>query len=396
MGFPFSQGVAHQCVFRAVTNSMKKPINVLQFTCPSGFYGAERWILALAKNLDDEVVSCGLAITVEPNSHNQEVAQHYRALGKEVVEVAMKSRFDIFVIYKLCKLVKSRKIDIIHSHGYKSDILGLIVARLTGIRALTTPHGFVDVSDWKLKMYYTVGNKFFKWFDVVAPLSEQLCLDVEGFGVSKSKIKYIRNGVDLDEVEAIRGNAEGTLEKDETVKRIGFIGQITRRKNVFDILNVFETLYSKHGKLELVLLGDGEQREELQRYADKLDSGVSVRFLGFQDNRLEWLKTFDIFVITSTLEGIPRCLMEAMAMGVPVAAYNIPGVDQLITHGETGLLAPLGDKQELADCWEKILYESGVANEISSAARSYVLDKFSGKRMAQDYTELFQTMVASE
>ena len=385
---------------------MKKTINVLQFTCPDGFYGAERWILALAKNLDDEVVNCGLAITVEPNSDNQEIARHYRALGKEVIEVAMKSRFDFFVIYKLCKLVKSRKIDIIHSHGYKSDILGLIVARLTGIRALTTPHGFVDVSDWKLRMYYNIGNKFFKWFDVVAPLSEQLCLDVERFGVAKSKIRYIRNGVDLDEVEIIRTSATSSVEKssvkkssvvkDETVKRVGFIGQITRRKNVFDILDVFETLYSKHGKLELVLLGDGEQREELQHYADQLESGASVKFLGFQDNRLEWLKTFDIFVITSTLEGIPRCLMEAMAMGVPAAAYDIPGVDQLITHGETGLLAPLGDKQALADYWEKILYDSAFANQISVAGRAFVLDKFSGKRMAQDYTELFQEMLASK
>ena len=374
---------------------MKKPINVLQFTCPDGFYGAERWILALAKNLDDEIINCGLAITVEPNSENQEIAQHYRALGKEVIEVGMNSRFDITVIYKLCKLVKSRNIDIIHSHGYKSDILGLIVARLTGIRALTTPHGFVDVSDWKLRMYYNVGNRFFKWFDVVAPLSEQLCLDVEEFGVPKSKIKYIRNGVDLDEVEAVRANAECTLEKEKGVKRVGFIGQITRRKNVFDILDVFENMHSKYGKLELVLLGDGEQREELQNYANKLNSGLSIKFLGFQDNRLEWLRTFDIFVITSTLEGIPRCLMEAMAMGVPVAAYNIPGVDQLITHGDTGLLAPLGDKQELSDCWEKILYKENYAKEISDSAKSYMHDKFSGKRMAQDYTDLFQEMVAN-
>jgi glycosyltransferase involved in cell wall biosynthesis len=374
---------------------MKKSINVLQFTCPDGFYGAERWILALAKNLDGEIINCGLAITVEPNSENQEVAQHYRALGKEVIEVGMNSRFDITVIYKLCKLVKSKKIDIIHSHGYKSDILGLIVARLSGIRALTTPHGFVDVSDWKLRIYYNVGNKFFKWFDVVAPLSEQLCLDVEGFGVAKKKIKYIRNGVDLDEVETIRTDAECTLKKDIGVKRVGFIGQITRRKNVFDILDVFETLHRKYGKLELVLLGDGEQREELQNYANNLNSGLSIKFLGFQDNRLEWLKTFDIFVITSTLEGIPRCLMEAMAMGVPVAAYDIPGVDQLITHGDTGLLAPLGDKQELSDCWEKILYNENYAKEISESARSNVHEKFSGKRMAQDYTDLFQEMVAN-
>ena len=71
---------------------MTKPINVLQFTCPDGFYGAERWIIALAKNLDDAQVNCGLAITVEPEGKGLEIAEHYRNLNKEVYEVAMSNR----------------------------------------------------------------------------------------------------------------------------------------------------------------------------------------------------------------------------------------------------------------------------------------------------------------
>jgi len=372
---------------------MTKPINVLQFTCPDGFYGAERWIIALAKNLDDAHVNCGLAITVEPEGKGLEIAEHYRNLEKEVYEVAMSNRFDITVIYRLCKLIKAKDIDIIHSHGYKSDILGLIVARLTGIKSVTTPHGFVDVSDWKLRMYFYVGNKFLRWFDVVAPLSRQLCKDVEALGVSKGKIRYIRNGVDLDEVEAERTSTENTLQKKDGVKRVGFIGQITRRKNIIDILDVYESVYNKHGELELYLLGDGEQREELEQYASQLNSSETIKFLGFQDARLQFLKTFDLFVMASTLEGIPRCLMEAMAMGVPSAAYDIAGIDQLIIHEETGLLAPLGDKEALKTCCEKILVDDEYAAELSSNARHYVHEKYSGKRMAQDYTELFQSML---
>ena len=85
---------------------MTKPINVLQFTCPDGFYGAERWIIALAKNLDDAQVNCGLTITVEPAGKGLEIAEHYRNLNKEVYEVAMSNRFDITVIYR-CLLYTS-------------------------------------------------------------------------------------------------------------------------------------------------------------------------------------------------------------------------------------------------------------------------------------------------
>ena len=141
------------------------------------------------------------------------------------------------------------------------------------------------------------------------------------------------------------------------------------------------------------MLGDGEQREELEQYASQLNSSETIKFLGFQDARLQFLKTFDLFVMASTLEGIPRCLMEAMAMGVPSAAYDIAGIDQLIIHEETGLLAPLGDKEALETCCEKILMDDEYAAELSSNARHYVHEKYSGKRMAQDYTELFQSML---
>jgi len=80
-------------------------------------------------------------------------------------------------------------------------------------------------------------------------------------------------------------------------------------------------------------------------------------------------------------------------MGVPSAAYSIAGIDQLIVHEKTGLLAPLGDKKKLENCWEKILKNDDYSAELSSNARHYVQDKFSGKRMALDYTELFQSMV---
>ena len=241
-----------------------------------------------------------------------------------------------------------------------------------------------------------MGNQFLKWFDKVLPLSEQLCRDMNDIGVKKQKIVYIQNGADLEEIEGIRLHDAGPVERSPDKKRIGFIGQMIGRKNLFDLLDIFENLSQKHDNLELILLGDGEQREELEVYAKALSSSPSIEFLGFQHDRLHWLKTFDIFVMTSTLEGIPRCLMEAMAMGIPVAAYDIAGIDQLITHKYTGLLAPLGEKEKLAAHWEKILFDAELANQLSDAARGFVYEHFSGQRMAREYTELFKEVVITK
>ena len=111
--------------------------------------------------------------------------------------------------------------------------------------------------------------------------------------------------------------------------------------------------------------------------------------MGFRDDRLDLLKDFDLFVMTSTLEGIPRCLMEACAMEIPVSAYDIAGIDQLITHNKTGLLAPLHDIDQLQKDWVTLLDDKEYAQQLAESSRQFVEDNFSAKRMASEYYTLF-------
>ena len=370
-----------------------RKVKVLQFICPTGFYGAERWILTLLKNLDQNQIKSALAVTVEPEQGQLEIVDQHKRIGIDVFELPMSGRFDYKVIGRLCQLIRKEQFDIIHTHGYKSDILGLIAAKLTGIKSIATPHGFENASDWKLQAYIYVGNQFLKRFDRVVPLSQQLCVDVEEIGVKNSRVVYIQNGVDLDEVEVQRNREVDSSLKGKDVKRIGFIGQMISRKNIDDILNIFDSLAGEYSNIELKLLGDGEERARLETMASGLSSANKIEFLGFRDDRLEWLQTFDLFVMTSTLEGIPRCLMETMAMGVPVAAYNISGIDQLVKHDDTGYLAPLEDSVQLKTCWETLLFDKGVAARVSQSARQFVLEEYSGSRMAKEYTELFVSLM---
>lgn len=370
---------------------MTKPLNVLQFICPTGFYGAERWILALCKHLDPEQVGSQLAVTLETDSQDLKLVKEFRALGFPAHEVPMSGRFDFSVVSKLVTLIKEQGIDIIHTHGYKSDILGVMAARKAGIPCVVTPHGFENAEDMKLRLFIWLGCKAMKYAHAVVPLSTQLVTDVKAHGIPDQRIHYIQNGVDLSEVEAVA--AQPSAISAEQGKRIGFIGQLISRKNVKDILDIFDSLQSKHGNLKLLLLGDGDERAALEQYASGLQHCTDIEFLGFRDDRLELLKSFDLFVMTSTLEGIPRCLMEAMAMGIPVAAYDIAGIDQLLTHQQTGLLAKPGDKTSLAEYWEQLLFEEPTAQQISEAAKAFVYDKYSAQRMAGEYTQLFQELV---
>ena len=372
-----------------------KKINLLQFICPSGFYGAEMWILGLAKNLDPNRIHCRLAITRESQGQNLELYKRFVSLGLEADQIRIKDRFDPSAVQKLCRLIRRQKIDIIHTHGYKSDILGLIAAKITGIKAIATPHGFENAPNRKLQLFIRAGCFALRFFDKVAPLSDALEADLRKLKINPGKVRRIMNGVDLAEVEDERNKHSTPSCNNNGEKKIGYIGQMAYRKNIGDLLKAFDALYREHENIRLILVGDGAQRRELEERAKSLSSCGKIDFLGYRNDRLRFLKEMDVFSMTSSLEGIPRCMMEAMAMGVPVAAYEIPGVDKLIVQNETGLMAPFGDVESLKECLKRLLFDEKFSAGIAENGRRYVLENFSAKRMADEYMQLYENMRSS-
>ncbi|MEE9320261.1 MAG: glycosyltransferase [Granulosicoccus sp.] len=408
----------------SVQASSPQPLRVLHFICSTGFYGAEKWVLALANNLDTAAVHSELAVTRESADHDLELTRQFRALSLPAHEIELAGRFDIIsAVKKLAELIRERRIDIIHTHGYKSDILGILAARRSGVASVCTPHGFENADDWKLGLYIKLGCQTFRFFDRVAPLSLQLVEDVKRYGVKHDRITYIQNGVDLKPIEIERqkrqqerraiasvpildGNSDQQNEKSESTPKsideqsaertIGFIGQLISRKNVGDILTIFDALAAQHPAIKLVLLGDGEERLALEEQAAGLASNDRIEFKGFVNDPLAWLRSFDLFVLTSTLEGIPRCVMESMAMGVAIAAYDIAGIDQLLEHDKTGLLCKFGDRETMQRLWESALFDAELAQRISDSAAVSVRERFSAAAMAERYTALYAELIVEK
>jgi len=270
--------------------------------------------------------------------------------------------------------------------------LGLLAAKRAGIVCVATPHGFAGNVGFKLATFIRIGTHMLRYFDRVVPLSEELMDDMKRFKVPEAKTSFIRNGVDLTEIDAALASLPQDSKAGKESRIIGFIGQMIPRKGIPDLIGVFDQLYQLQPELRLQLLGDGSQRPELERQAAELSSANAVEFLGFRSDRLELLSKFSLFVMTSSLEGIPRCMMEAMAVGVPVVAYDIPGVDQLVEHGKTGLLAPFGDEAALAACCEQVLGDPDLAAALSHNARELVNARYSAARMADEYEALFREL----
>jgi len=370
-------------------------MNVLQFITPAGLHGAEMWILALARNFDPRKINCQLAVTLESEDQNIEVYHRFRVADLEAHQIKMRGRFDPKGIMALCRLIREKKIDVIHTHGYKSDIMGLIAARITGIKAVSTPHGFDNAKNFKLQLFIRLGCLASRFFDQVVPLSEELESDMYRFGVSTAKVRMIMNGVDLDEVESEKRKGTVPIYPDPDEKRIGYVGQLIYRKRVDHLIDTFDLLYRDHENIRLIIIGDGPKRSELEEKARSLPSAFRIEFLGYREDRLRLVRELNLFCMTSSLEGIPRCMMEAMGMGIPVAAYNIPGVDKLIIHEKTGLMARFGQVEELKECWERLLFDEAFSTQIALNSRRHVMENFSARRMAHEYADLYHKMLRS-
>jgi glycosyltransferase involved in cell wall biosynthesis len=363
----------------------QKPSRIAHLIGSTGMYGAERWILAQMRYVNRCRFRISIINLVDRPEERSAIVSEAQRLDYDACDFYTGGRFNPLGVLRLATMFRQRKFTILHSHGYKSDIMGLIAGRLAGIKIVSTTHGWSKEKDKKLLLYERVDTACLKLFDCVCPLSASLYAGLRDGGVETSKMKLIANGVDIGEIDEVR-----VVAKVNGKRRIGYIGQFIERKNLEDLIEAFFRL--QRSDCELFLIGDGPCREEILRRIEARSGQSSVYCPGYTARRLEDLKSFDVFVLPSLLEGIPRCIMEAQAAGVPIVAADIDGVRDLVKSDQTGLLVPPGNPTALAEAINRILNSPALAAKLSAAGRKLVEECFSASKMAAEYENLYLSL----
>lgn len=367
-------------------------IRVMQLGSPMGLYGAERWILALVRHLDPAEVESIVSVIRDDSALSAGLCDQANALGFRTEIFEAYGRVNWSAVSQLRKYLLGNGVQILHTHGYKTDIIGLLATWRTPCRLVSTPHGWSVQAGIMLRLYESIDRAVFPLFDAVAPLSEAIFDDLKSLPGLRKKLHLIRNAVDVSEIDAVTSvAAEIAKWKTDGQFVLGYIGQIIPRKCLTVLLEAFARLATPRKKL--AILGEGSQRDELERLAISLGIRDDVAFFGFRKDRLTFLRGFDVFVLPSRLEGIPRCLMEAMAARIPVVASDIPGCTDLINHGHTGLLFQLGNVESLLGCLTKCM-EQHVRFQLGQRGRDFVVANYSAALMARQYQSLYRELVA--
>ena len=314
-------------------------------------------------------------------------------------------RFNPSSVSELREFIKKKGIQILHTHAYKQDIIGLMATRGTRCKAISTPHGWSKEPDFKLWCYEILNRAVFPFFDAVVPLSKDLydALASSRWHTMLSRLTnsrlpestnllLIANGVDISEIDSVTEVApEIHSLRASGAFIIGYVGQLIHRKGLDVLLKAVSKLQDSLN-WHLLIVGEGDLKHSLKDLAMKLGISDRIHFLGFRKDRLALLKGFDVFVLASRLEGIPRCLMEAMAARVPVIASDIPGCIDLVIDQETGILFPVNDVHALAEKMRELAVNHVLRDSLSKAAREFIERNFSATRMAREYESLYLSL----
>jgi glycosyltransferase involved in cell wall biosynthesis len=369
-----------------------EPIKVLQLGSPTGLYGAERWILALIKHLDPQKVTSIVGVIKDDPNQDAPVCREAQISGFQVQRFEGQGRINFSVIRQMKQYILQQGIDILHTHFYKTDIIGFLATRGTPCKIISTPHGWTQSPDWKLRIFEVLDKMMFPFLDAVVPLSEKMLQPLKNVPTLDKKLHLINNGVDVLEVSLEKNiNGELLAWKKNGTYIIGYIGRLVTGKGLDVLFTALANLQNIDWKLAIV--GEGEEEQPLKDLSVRLNISDKIKFFGFRPDRISLLNGFNVFVLPSRSEGTPRCVMEAMAAKIPVIASDIPGCRNLVTDYQTGLLFPVDLPKKLA---EKILLAAAdkrLCDKITTNGFHFINQNFSALRMASEYETLFRNLV---
>ena len=247
------------------------------------------------------------------------------------------------------------------------------------------------------------------------PLIGRLLLGVEGFAFRKARSVWVASPSLIakarrlgarrvlvvpnwyvlywDEIQVDRMDA--LAEKAAAEFQVLFVGRLHPVKQVDLLLKAFGKLQKRIPNVNMCVLGDGIERKNLTALASALGLSDKVHFLGFVDRKtvFEMMRRSNVLALPSKVEGNPRVLIEAMIHRVPIVATNVPGIRDMVEHGERGYLVGHSDPEELARGIEYVLRNEEVAASMATRAYAYAKEIFSRERIMRIISAELESIV---
>jgi len=334
---------------------------------------------------------------------NSEKPNFFEQRGCTVYYISQKKFFRVFnlrALWRLIRLLKREKVDILHCHRHQAVTYGTIAAKLAVVPVVIAHvHGLNRSKSPKRKF---VNSIVLRWVDKILTVGEAVRNDVlqENAVLRPEQIISLGNSIDYDRFASTnisKSQAKQNIALKPETFVFGTVGRLAPTKGLSYLIDAFVKVKQVITSAQLIIIGQGRLQNQLEQQAANTPYADSIHFLGHRDNMPELYRAMDVFVLSSIAEGLPRSLLEAMASEVPCICTNVGSVSEVLAESEFGLLVPPRDHESLAEAMIKL---GGITEKervrLAKSAKKRVCDCYSHGVIIQRLDNIYQTEYRSK
>jgi glycosyltransferase involved in cell wall biosynthesis len=350
------------------------PLRVLQLCNPAGVGGLERVVQGLCVGLAERGHEVTLGAVLSNDAPLPSCFRSDALPGVKVLPIRVRGRGYLAERRAVRRIIDDIRPQVVHTHGYRADLLHGRVSRRKGAATVSTLHGSSRMGGL---------SHFFEWcqeralrgFDAVCAVSEPLVRQLILAGASADRVHLVPNALGVEEPPLAADAARRALGLDpDQGPVIGWVGRLIPIKGCDVFLDALSYLGTRPWLA--VIVGDGGEGPALEAQAKRLGLQGRVRFLGELPDAARYMSAFDLFVLSSRSEGTPLVLLEAMVAGRPVVATEVGGVGSVLEADRGGWIVPPESPELLARAVAAALDDPVERNARGTASRA---------RVARDY-----------
>jgi glycosyltransferase involved in cell wall biosynthesis len=379
--------------------SVRRRPRVLHLTTTGAIAGAEQLLVDLSQAHHQDLWDVAYCTLFVPGEMNRIIVEN----GGVSYGLGVKSSLDIpAAILRLTQLIRSLKLDVLHTHLLHAGLVGLIAARLSGRKSLKLVHTRHHSDE-----LHRFGPSYRAKLDAFVASSHHLVCanslaakavleDLEG--ISPSKIRVTYPGVNITQLVSKISDPEGiNFRQDLGLSSqhllIGSVAHLLPKKGHAVLLEAMVSVRSQVPSARLIVAGRGRESERLRQLTEQLGLNDVVQFLGYRNDIPNLMNACDIMVQPSLEEAFGVSLVEAMAIGRPIVGSNVGGIPEVVENGVTGFLVTPGVSDLLAKSLVDLLRNPTLRKDMGVAGQARAKKLFTIEKHAADYEAVWSELL---
>lgn len=371
-----------------------EPIRVLHLRDSPWVDGPGRTILESATHVNPDRVEYHIgAFTNADSTAPHPLVEAARVRHLHVHAIPDLGGVGTALVDRILEVVDRHRIQILHTHEFRSDILGLLCRRRRNLILMTTAHGWIS-NDWRGHLFRIANKVLLRWFDKVILVSHAMRRGLPRWWVTDRQVQVLHNALVLESYGAAVLKAERPVVDPHGKVRLLNVGRLSPEKGQELLLRVVARMRGRYPGLELRFAGVGPLEEKLRKLAGDLGIAEQVKFLGFIRDMPAVYADTDLVVQSSFTEGLPNVILEAAYLRIPIVATDVGGTREVIEHGRSGWLVAPHSESALEAGIEAFMKDPAVFASMADKASTRIVEGFSFQARTEKLMRLYESLLA--